>query len=42
MIIINLKQNKMKPPKSYLENPNTIKANKELVKVLNKMFGKKK
>lgn len=40
--IINLNISKMKPPKSYLENPNTIKANKELVKVLNKMFGKKK
>ena len=32
----------MKPPKSYLENPKTIKANKELIKVLTKMFGTKK
>jgi succinylglutamate desuccinylase len=31
----------MKPPKTYLENPKTIKANKELAKVLNRMFGQK-
>lgn len=31
----------MKPPKEYLNNPKTIKANKELVKVLNKMFNNK-
>ncbi len=31
----------MKPPKTYLGNPKTIKANKELVKTLNRMFGKK-
>lgn len=32
----------MKPPKEYLENPTTIKANKALVKALQTMFGKKK
>jgi len=31
----------MKPPKTYLENPKTIKVNKELVKTLSRMFGQK-
>jgi len=31
----------MKPPKEYLNNPKTIKANKELARVLNKMFNNK-
>ena len=32
----------MKPPKSYLENPNTIKANKELVKSIKQNVWQKK
>ena len=31
----------MKPPKEYLNSPKTIKANKELAKVLKQMFNNK-